>query len=93
MIALTSSAESNRAWKANDVIVWQPGPSLQDTRIFSIQLCWSAEFLIRLYALIQVTFWSIPLSIMFLIYRSVYPLFSAYLHRNYTQERNVADLC
>jgi len=27
-----------------------------------------------------------PLTFMFSIYRSVYPLFSAYLHRNYTQE-------
>jgi len=34
--ARADSSQSNRAWKANDVIVWQPGPSLQDTRIFSL---------------------------------------------------------
>ena len=55
-----------------------------DTWIFSIQLRLSTEFSIDLYALIEVRFWSTPLTLMFCVYRSECVFFSAYLHRNYT---------
>ena len=59
---------------------------LSDTRIFSIRLCLSTEFSIDLGGLIKIRFQPITLTLVFCIYRSLYVLFSAHLHRIYAQE-------